>query len=91
MSDQNPKHKPVKLSTKSAHAGYFMPMLQSLADKDELNEVVKNCVIKSCELLEAGIPLHPDGFIKEHDAGVLRAEFEAYSAEIGRASCRERV
>ena len=81
MSDQNPKHKPVKLSTKSAHAGYFMPMLQSLADKDELNEVVKNCVIKSCELLEAGIPLHPDGFIKEHDAGVLRAEFEAYSAD----------
>lgn len=81
MSSQNPKHKPVKLSTKSVHADYFMPMLQSLADKDELNEVVKNCVSKSCELLEAGVPLHPDGFAKEHDAGVLRAEFEAYSAD----------
>lgn len=41
-----------------------MPMLQSLADKDELNEVVKNCVVKSCELMDAGVPLHLNGFVK---------------------------
>ena len=41
-SPETTHHKPVKLATKSAHASYFMPMLQSLADKDELNEVVKN-------------------------------------------------
>ncbi len=81
MSTQAPKQKNVKLATKSSHAAYFAPMLQSLASKDELNEVVKNCVVKSCELMDAGIPLHPDGFVKEHDAGALRAEFEAYSAE----------
>lgn len=79
-SQESTRRKPVKLATKSAHAAYFMPMLQSLADKDELNEVVKNCVVKSCELLDAGVPLHPDGFIKEHDAGALRAEYEAYSS-----------
>ena len=67
-SPETTHHKPVKLATKSAHASYFMPMLQSLADKDELNEVVKNCVVKSCE------------FVKTHDAGAIRAEYEACSA-----------
>ena len=57
-----------------------MPMLQSLADKDELNEVVKNCVVKSCELMDAGVPLHLNGFVKTHDAGAIRAEYEACSA-----------
>ncbi|MEG2140189.1 MAG: lysine--tRNA ligase [Bilophila sp.] len=79
-SQENTHRKPIKLATKSAHAAYFMPMLQSLADKDELNEVVKNCVVKSCELLDAGVPLHPDGFVKGYDAGSLRAEYEAYSS-----------
>lgn len=55
-SPETTHHKPVKLATKSAHASYFMPMLQSLADKDELNEVVKNCVVKSCELMDARGP-----------------------------------
>ena len=81
MSDPEKKQiKPVKLATKSPHAQYFMPMLQSLAERDELNEVLKNCVVKSCELLDAGVKLHPDGFVKEHDAGMLRAAFEGYSA-----------
>lgn len=77
----NQEHKPFKLATKSPNATYFGPMLQSLADKDELNEVIKNCVVKSCDLMDAGVPLHPDGFVKEHDAGVLRAEYEAYTAD----------
>lgn len=81
LTTKEPQHKPVRLATKSSHLDYFMPMLQSLADKDELNEVVKNCVIKSCDLEDAGIPLHPDGFEKKHDAGALRAEFEAYGSD----------
>ncbi len=81
LSDQEKKQaKPIKLATKSPHAQYFMPMLQSLAARDELNEVLKNCVVKSCELLDAGVRLHPDGFVKEHDAGMLRAAYEGYSA-----------
>lgn len=78
-SQQKIVRKPIKLATKSAHLEYFMPMLHSLAAKDELNEVVKNCVVKSCDLLEAGVPLYPDGFQKSCDVGELRAEYEAYS------------
>ncbi len=71
--------KPIKLATKSANLDYFMPMLQSLAHKDELNEVVKNCVVKSCDLMDAGIELYPNDFRKGCDVGELRAEYEAYS------------
>ena len=78
-SSEQKQRKPIKLATKSAHAPYFMPMLHSLAERDELNEVVKNCVVKSCELLDAGVELHPNGFTKQHDAGMLRAVFEGYS------------
>lgn len=81
--DEKPKNrqKPIKLATKSEHAAYFKPMLESLASKDELNEVVKNCVVKSCELMDAGVPLYPNGFRKTDDTGTLRAEYEAYTAE----------
>ncbi len=56
----------VKLASKSEHVSYFMPMLESLAAKDELNEVVKNRVVKSCELLDAGIQLYANTFKKLH-------------------------
>lgn len=56
----------VKLNTKSAHAAYFMPMLEGLANRDDLNEVVKNRVVKACDLLDAGVPLFPNDFRKEH-------------------------
>ncbi len=80
-TQQKTKSKTIKLATKSSHASYFTPMLQSLAAKDELNEVVKNCVVKSCELLDAGVPLYPNDFVKVDDAGALRAEYEALSTE----------
>jgi lysyl-tRNA synthetase class 2 len=70
----------IKLATKSAHVPYFMPMLQSLAERDEINEVVKNCVVKSCELLDAGINLHNNEFKKINEVGNVRAVFEGYSA-----------
>ena len=81
MSTQNKAHKPIKLATQSEHAAYFMPMLESFAEHGDLNEVVKNCVVKSCELLDSGVPLFPNDFRKEDDAGSVRAEYEAYDAE----------
>lgn len=81
MSTQTKTRKPIKLATQSEHVAYFMPMLESFADHGELNEVVKNCVVKSCDLMDSGVPLFPNGFVKEHDAGSVRAEYEAYSAE----------
>ncbi len=81
--DNQPKkaQKSIKLPTKSPNAPYFLPMLESMAAKDELNEVVKNCVVKSCELMDAGVELYPTGFVKTDDTCALRAEYEAYSAE----------
>lgn len=58
-----------------------MPMLESFAEHGDLNEVVKNCVVKSCELLDSGVPLFPNDFRKENDAGSVRAEYEAYSGD----------
>ena len=56
----------VKLGTKSPHTAYFMPMLESFASKNELNEVIKNRVTKACDLLDSGTPLFPNDFRKEH-------------------------
>ncbi|MBO4313752.1 MAG: lysine--tRNA ligase, partial [Desulfovibrio sp.] len=43
-----------------------MPMLESFASHDELNEVAKNRVSKACDLLDAGVPLFPNTFRKKH-------------------------
>src|SRR5574344_2815662 len=66
----------VKLGTKSQHAGYFMPMLESFAARDELNEVVKNRVVKSCDLLDAGVPLFPNDFRKEHCIAEITEQYK---------------
>ena len=58
-----------------------MPMLESFADRDELNEVVKNRVVKSCELLDAGVALHANGFVKEHDIADIMATYVASTEE----------
>lgn len=58
----------IKLATKSPHAAYFMPMLQSFAKRNELNEVIKNRVSKSCELLDTNVSLYANGFEKSHSA-----------------------
>lgn len=57
----------VKLGTKSPHAAYFMPMLESFDSRNELNEVIKNRVSKACDLLDAGTPLYPNDFRKVHN------------------------
>jgi lysyl-tRNA synthetase class 2 len=69
LENQEKKKKPakIKLGTRSPHAAYFMPMLESFAARDHLNEVIKNRVVKACDLLDEGIPLFPNDFHKEHD------------------------
>lgn len=43
-----------------------MPMLESFAAHDDLNEVIKSRVSKACDLLDAGCPLYPNDFRKLH-------------------------
>ncbi len=67
MSDQEKKRPaPVKMPTKSPQVEKFMPMLTRFAERDELNEVIKNRVAKSCEYLDEGIPLYPNDFDKKN-------------------------
>jgi lysyl-tRNA synthetase class 2 len=73
--------KKIKLPGNSRHAAYFMPMLQSLAARDELNEVIKNRVTKSCEILDAGIPLFADEFVKNNNTAELIAANKDKNAE----------
>ncbi|MDR2489591.1 MAG: lysine--tRNA ligase [Desulfovibrio sp.] len=56
-------------------------MLQSLVVRDELNEVVKNRIVKSCEILDAGTKLFANDFVKEHNTFTLLQENEEASAE----------
>lgn len=79
--EQQQKKKTVKLGTKSPHAGYFMPMLESFAARDDLNEVVKSRVVKSCDLMDAGIPLFPNDFRKRDDVASIVAVYEDMDAE----------
>ncbi len=82
MSEKEVKlQKPIKLASKSKHVEYFQPLLQSLSKNNELNEVIKNCVSKSCDLLDLDVPLFPNDFKKKDDTAQVRAEFEAFSAE----------
>lgn len=61
----------VKIASKSPRIRDFMPMLESLAAREELNEVVKHRVVKSCELLDSGTSLYANGFVKRNDAAAL--------------------
>ncbi|MDR0339256.1 MAG: lysine--tRNA ligase [Desulfovibrio sp.] len=56
-------------------------MLESLAARDELNEVIKNRVVKSCEILDAGSNLYGNGFVKRDNAADVLRENEEKSAE----------
>lgn len=84
------KRKPaVKLGSKSPHVEYFMPMLESLAERDELNEVIKNRVVKSCEILDSGAGLYTNGFVKVDEAAAVTAENEAKDAQTLAAEGKE--
>ena len=79
--EKSPKKQKIKLNTKSQHAAYFMPMLEGFAERDMLNEVIKNRVVKACDLLDAGVPLFPNDFRKEHAVSWVLDNFGSLSAE----------
>ncbi len=83
MENRNKKNtRPVvKLGTKSPHAAYFMPMLESFAVREGLNDVIKNRVVKSCDLLDAGVPLFPNDFRKQHDISWVLDQFGELEGE----------
>lgn len=71
----------VKLPTKSRSASYFMPMLESFAKHGDLNEVIKNRIVKTCDLLDADIPIFPNDFKKEHSIDWVLKNFGSLDAE----------
>ena len=79
--DKKNKKASVKLATKSPHAAYFLPMLESFAAREGLNDVIKNRVVKSCDLLDAHVPLFPNDFRKEHDISWALEKFGSLRAE----------
>ena len=58
-----------------------MPMLEDFAANEELNEVVKSRICKSCDILDAGIPLFPNDFRKTHDVAPILEEFGQADSE----------
>nr|WP_035060770.1 MULTISPECIES: lysine--tRNA ligase [unclassified Desulfovibrio] len=50
-------------------------MLESFAARDDLNEVIKNRVSKACDLLDAGVPLFPNDFHKDHAVSWVQEKF----------------
>ncbi len=61
------KKKPIKLATKSEHVARFMPMLEALSARDELNPVIKTRVEKACALLDANVEIFANDFKKDID------------------------
>ncbi len=80
-SQESVRRKKIKLATKSEHSAYFMPMLERLDGRDELNEVIKSRVVKSCDMLDAGVPLFPNSFSKDADVADILAKYEGLDAE----------
>ncbi|MDR1359462.1 MAG: lysine--tRNA ligase [Deltaproteobacteria bacterium] len=63
----------MKIAGASPYAAYFAPTLEALAARGELNEVIKNRVSKSCEILDSGLSVFANGFAKEHDIADILA------------------
>ncbi len=85
----------VKLPTKSPHVEYFMPMLESMVEKDELSEVAKARVVKACEMLDNDISIYANGFEKKDYAATLMERYdgvdEAALAEAGEVILAGRI
>lgn len=78
--------KEIKLAVKSPYVATFQPMLQSLAARDELNQVIKNRVEKACTLLDGGVALFPNDFRKNAEVeDILDAYAEAPDAKLEEA------
>lgn len=85
----------VKLPTKSPNVEYFRPMLESMAEKDELSEVAKARVVKACEMLDSDINIYANGFEKKNYAADLQAKYdggdEAALSETGQVVLAGRI
>lgn len=77
----NNKSKKIKLQAKPEHAERFMPMLEALQVRDELNPVIKTRVEKACALLDEGVNLYPNDFSKETEVAQVLSEFGEATAE----------
>ncbi len=78
---QQQKRKAVKIASKSPHVAYFSSMLESFAERDDLNEVVKNRVVKACDLLDAGVALYPNDFDKKHVIEEILQTYGGYDVD----------
>ncbi|MDR2056477.1 MAG: lysine--tRNA ligase [Desulfovibrio sp.] len=58
-----------------------MPLLESISAREGLNEVLKNRVSKACDLLDAGVPLFPNNFRKQHHIAFVLERFGTADAE----------
>ena len=81
MGQNNKKNKKIKLATKSEHAGRFMPMLEALQAKDEMNAVIKTRVEKACALLDDGIQLYPNDFKRDTEIKSIWNEYSETDGE----------
>ena len=82
MSNTNGKPQAkIKIPCKSQHVDDFMPLLESFAQRDELNEVIKNRVAKSCELLDQNIALYPNKIDKDTEVAELVKKYTDYTEE----------
>ncbi|MDR2162120.1 MAG: lysine--tRNA ligase [Desulfovibrio sp.] len=49
--------------------------MESLEARGELNNVIRNRVARTCEILDAGVNVFANGFVKEHDAADILARY----------------
>ncbi len=88
---QQPKRKAVKIASKSPHVAYFSSMLESFAARDDLNEVVKNRVVKACDLLDAGVALYPNDFQKKDVIEEVLQNYGGYDVDALEALSKEKT
>jgi lysyl-tRNA synthetase class 2 len=80
-SQDKPRRRDFKLPVKSDKVERFHPLLEALANRDELNEVLKNRVAKAVQLLDGDIPLYPNDFVKNDDIGRTMADHDSLDEE----------
>ncbi len=89
MSQNKKKNKKIKLATKSAHAERFMPMLEALQAKDELNAVIKTRVEKSCALMDENVHLYPNDYARDTEIQSIWDEYSDTDSDALEATEKE--
>jgi len=75
LGQNKKKNKKIKLATKSQYAARFMPMLEALQAKDELNSVIKTRVEKACGLMDDNVHLYPNDFKRDTEVKSILDQF----------------